>query len=89
MNAGLKYALARVGIFVACAAPALFLLPRDMNLFLKLMIAVVVSGIISFAVLRGIRDDVGEQIVAGRRRRREEREKLRSALAGEDPPTMR
>jgi hypothetical protein len=89
MNAGLKYALARIGIFVACAVPALLLLPHDMNLFLKLMIAVVLSGIVSFAALRGIRDDVGEQIIASRRRRREERDKLRSALAGEDPPKAR
>jgi hypothetical protein len=86
MSPGLKYALGRVGIFVVCAVPALTLLPRDMNLFLKLMIALVVSAVLSFALLRRWRDEVAEQMSAGSRRRTEQKERLRSALAGEDDP---
>jgi hypothetical protein len=86
MSPGLKYALGRVGIFVVCAIPALTLLPRDMNLFLKLMIALVVSAVLSFALLRRWRDEVAEQMSAGSRRRTEQKERLRSALAGEDDP---
>jgi hypothetical protein len=87
MTPGLKYALGRVGIFVACAVPALLLLPRDMNLFLKLMIALVVSAALSFALLRRWRDEVAEHMSSNSRRRIEQKEKLRSALAGDDEAT--
>jgi hypothetical protein len=84
MTAGLRYALARVVIFVACVLPAGLLLPRDMNLLLKLMIALVVSAVLSFVLLRKWRDDVAAQMSASARRRVEQKEKLRSALAGDD-----
>jgi hypothetical protein len=84
MTAGLKYALGRVGIFVVCVLPAALLLPRDMNLFLKLMIALVVSAVLSFVLLRKWRDEVSAQMSANSRRRVEQKEKLRSALAGDD-----
>lgn len=86
MTPGLKYALGRVGIFVACALPAALLLPRDMNLFLKLMIALVVSAALSYGLLRKWRDEVAEQMSSNSRRRIEQKEKLRSALAGDDEP---
>jgi len=84
MTPGLKYALGRVVIFVVCLVPAGLLLPRDMNLFLKLMIALVVSAGLSFVLLRKMRDEVAEQMSANSRRRIEQKEKLRSALAGDD-----
>lgn len=84
MTPGLKYALGRVGIFVACLVPAALLLPRDMNLFLKLMIALVLSAVLSFVLLRKVRDEVATQMSANSRRRVEQKEKLRSALAGDD-----
>jgi hypothetical protein len=84
MTAGLKYALGRVGIFVVCVLPAALLLPRDMNLLLKLMIALVVSAVLSFVLLRKWRDEVAAQMSGNSRRRVEQKEKLRSALAGDD-----
>jgi type II secretory pathway component PulJ len=55
-----------------------------MNLFLKLMIALILSAVLSFALLRRWRDEVAEQLSASSRRRVEQKEKLRTALAGED-----
>ena len=84
MNPGLKYSLGRVGIFVACVLPAMVLLPHDMNLFLKLMIALVLSAGLSFVLLRKWRDEVAAQMSGNSRRRIEQKERLRSALAGDD-----
>ncbi len=84
MNPTLKYTLGRVGIFIAAAVPALLLLPRDMNLLLKLLIALVVSAVASYFLLRRWRDEVAERMSAGTSRRLEEKERLRSALAGDD-----
>ncbi len=84
MSPGLKYALGRLGIFVACAVPTLLLLPKDMNLFLKLMIAFVVSAAISVAVLKRWRDEVAQQMATNSRKRSEQKERLRSALAGDE-----
>lgn len=89
MNPGLKYAFARVGLFVACVVPALLLLPRDMNVLLKLMIALVVSAALSFFLLRRLRDEVANQMSANARKRIEEKNRLRAALAGEDETTPR
>jgi Protein of unknown function (DUF4229) len=84
MTPGLKYALGRLGIFVVCAVPAVTLLPKDLNLFLRLMIALIVSAALSFALLRRWRDEVAEQMSTNSRRRIQQKEKLRSALAGDD-----
>lgn len=86
MSPGLRYALGRLGIFVACAVPALFLLPREMNPLLKLMIALVVSASVSFFLLRQWRDEVAERLSAKARKKIDEKNRLRSALAGEDEP---
>ena len=88
MNPMLKYTLARVGIFVACAALALVLLPRDMTLLLKLLIALVVSSTASFFLLRPWADELAERMSTNTRRRRDEKERLRAALAGEDEPPV-
>ncbi len=88
MNPMLKYTLARVGIFVACAALALLLLPRDMNVLLKLLIAVVASSVASFFLLRPWADELAERMSTNTRRRRDEKERLRAALAGEDEPPV-
>jgi hypothetical protein len=87
MSPGLKYTLGRLGIFVVCAVPALLLIPDTMNLFLKLMIALIASAALSFALLRRWRDEVADHMSAGSRRRVEQKQKLRSALAGEDETT--
>jgi Protein of unknown function (DUF4229) len=86
MNPTLKYSLARVGLFIAVALPLVFLAPQ-VNILLKLMIAVIVSAILAFFFLRGLRDEVAQGMLANRERRTAEREKLRAALAGDDQDT--
>jgi Protein of unknown function (DUF4229) len=81
MNPTVKYTLGRVGLFVACA---LALLPTPLNLFLKLMIALVVSFALQFLVLRRWRQEMIGQVDQAMARRKQEKEQLRAALAGED-----
>lgn len=82
MNPIVKYTLARVALFAACAG--LVSLPADMNFFLKLLIALLVSSVASFFLLRQWRDEVAEYLSAASRRRLDQKERLRAALAGED-----
>ncbi|MEU4333356.1 DUF4229 domain-containing protein [Micromonospora lupini] len=89
MSAAVKYTLGRIGLFVAVLA-GLWLV--DMNVFLKLMLALVFSAALSFFLLRGWRDEMAEEMAGAAERRRTEKERLRAALAGEDdqgstPPT--
>ena len=87
MNPALKYTLGRVGLFVLCAVA---LLPVPLNIWVKLMIAVVASFALQFVLLRRWRQEMIGQVDAAMARRRQEKEKLRSALAGDedgDQPT--
>lgn len=84
MNAGLKYSLARAGLFVVCAALAVLLLPDSMNIWLKAMVGMVVSAVLALVLLRKMRDEVAEQMLVNARRKAEQKERLRAALAGED-----
>ena len=81
MSPAIKYTLGRIGLFVAVA---LVLWPIDMNIFVKLMIAVLASAGLAYFLLRGWRDQMAEQLAAASARRRGQRERLRAALAGED-----
>ncbi|MEW2383745.1 DUF4229 domain-containing protein [Micromonospora sp. NPDC047707] len=81
MSAAVKYTLGRIGLFVIVLAALWFV---EMNLFLKLMLALVFSAAASFFLLRGWRDEMAEEMAAAAERRRSEKERLRSALAGED-----
>jgi uncharacterized protein (DUF983 family) len=81
MNPALKYTLGRVGLFVLCAVA---LLPVPLNIWVKLMIAVVASFALQFVLLRKWRQEMIGQVDAAMARRRQEKDKLRSALAGED-----
>jgi hypothetical protein len=83
MSPLLRYTLARVGLFLAVAA-VLLAIPIELNLFLRLAIALVVSALLSLFLLRGMRDRVADQLAAASRERAERRERLRSALAGDD-----
>lgn len=83
MSPLLKYSLARLGLFVATVAVVLAI-PIDVNLFLRLAVALILSAVLSFFLLRGMRDRVAEQLAAAARKRAERRERLRSALAGDD-----
>ncbi|PZF87740.1 DUF4229 domain-containing protein [Micromonospora deserti] len=81
MSAAVKYTLGRIGLFVVVVAA---LWPIDMNIFLKLMLALAFSAALSFFLLRGWRDEMAEEMAAAAERRRADRERLRSALAGDD-----
>jgi Protein of unknown function (DUF4229) len=88
MNPGLKYTLARFGILLVCLVPAVFLF-QNVNLLLKLLIAFAVSAVASFFLLRQLRDEVAEQLAVGARKRTDEKERLRAALAGDDEPSTK
>jgi Protein of unknown function (DUF4229) len=81
----LKYTLARMGLFVAVAT-ILVVLPIGLNLFLRLAIAVLVSAALSWFLLKGMRDEVANRLAVAVGRRTDRRERLRSALAGDDEP---
>ncbi|MFV2008231.1 MULTISPECIES: DUF4229 domain-containing protein [unclassified Micromonospora] len=81
MSPAVKYTLGRIGLFVIVV---LALWPVDINVFLKLMIAVIFSAALSWFLMRGWRDEMAQQIAESAERRRSEKERLRSALAGED-----
>ncbi|MFY1597663.1 DUF4229 domain-containing protein [Micromonospora sp. WMMD737] len=83
MSAAVKYTLGRLGLFVAVLA-ALWLV--EMNIFIKLMVALAFSAALSFFLLKGWRDEMAEEMATAAERRRAEKERLRSALAGEDEP---
>jgi hypothetical protein len=83
MSPLLKYSLARLGLFVATVAVVLAI-PIDVNLFLRLAVALILSAVLSFFLLRTMRDRVAEQLAVAARERAERRERLRSALAGDD-----
>jgi uncharacterized protein YacL len=84
MNAATKYALGRIGLFVVVAVPLLVFLPQAMSPLIKLMIAVLISAVLSFFMLRQWREELAEQFSAGSRKKAAEKEKLRAALAGDD-----
>jgi hypothetical protein len=86
MSPTIKYTLGRLALFLVCAFLAFGLLPRDLNDFLKLLVALLASLPLSYVLLRTWRNEMAEQMVAGHERRVTEKRKLRSALAGEDEP---
>ncbi|EEP72823.1 DUF4229 domain-containing protein [Micromonospora sp. KC207] len=81
MSAAVKYTLGRIGLFVVVIAA---LWPVDLNIFLKLMLALAFSAALSFFLLRGWRDEMAGEMAGAAERRRAEKERLRSALAGDD-----
>jgi hypothetical protein len=85
VSPAVKYTLGRIGLFVAAF---LVLLPFPLSLFLKLAIAIVVSAALSWFVLRGWREQYSLQLQNAVERRKTEKQKLRSALSGEDEPDL-
>jgi hypothetical protein len=83
MSPFMKYTLARVGIFVVVAA-ALFFVPAPIDPLLRLLIALLISAVLSYFVLGRLRNQVGVQVAGVVQRRAERKERLRSALAGDD-----
>ena len=82
VNPAVKYTLARVGIFVVILV-ALLPVP-GINTLLKLMIAVLASAVLSWFLLGRMREDVAVQVEQAMERRKDQKDKLRSALAGDD-----
>jgi hypothetical protein len=81
-----KYSLGRIGLFVACAAVFLLLLPHDWNPFLPVLLGAVVSMPLSFVLMRRWRDEVAQHFASTAARRAVQKEQLRSALAGDSDP---
>lgn len=82
MNPALKYTLGRIGLFVA-AFLVMLPIPID-NIFLKLVLALIISSALSWFVLRGWREQYSLQLQKAVEKRRSDKDKLRSALAGDD-----
>src|SRR5204862_855480 len=80
MNAAVKYTLGRVLLFIACLAA---LVPVPLNLWVKLMIAVVASFGLQFVLLRKWRQEMIGEVDQAVARRRQEKRRLRTALAGD------
>ncbi|MEU8259397.1 DUF4229 domain-containing protein [Micromonospora sp. NPDC048999] len=83
MSAAVKYTLGRIGLFVGVLAALWFV---EMNMFLRLMLALAASAGLSFVLLRSWRDEMAGEMAEASDRRRAEKERLRSALAGDDQP---
>ncbi|SCL24223.1 Protein of unknown function [Micromonospora nigra] len=81
MSGAVKYTLGRIGLFVIVL---LALWPVELNFLLKLMLAVIFSAAASFFLLRQWREEMATELAAAAQRRRAEKDRLRSALAGED-----
>ena len=80
-----KYTLARLGLFVVVLG-ILAAVPIQINILVKLMIAIVVSALLALVLLRGMRNEVATQLAGAAERRAEEKQRLRAALAGDDAP---
>lgn len=81
MSPAVKYTLGRIGLFLAVL---LVLWPVPLDLFLKLLVALVVSFALSWFLLRSWRDQMSMGLAETVERRRAAKERLRAALAGED-----
>jgi hypothetical protein len=84
MNPMVKYTLARMVLFVICLGVVAFI--PNLDVLLRLLIALIVSSIGSFFLLRVWRDQFAEQLSTNSRRRLDQKERLRAALAGDDEP---
>jgi Protein of unknown function (DUF4229) len=82
-----KYTLGRIGLFAACfliLVPFRFSHDSSTSLLVKLMIAAIVSAVASWFLLAKWRDEMAGTIERSMSRRQAEKEKLRSALAGDE-----
>ncbi|WP_433612271.1 DUF4229 domain-containing protein [Dactylosporangium sp. CA-139114] len=83
MSPFLKYTLARLGLF-GLAALVMLSIPLDVSVLLKLMIAVIVSAVAAFFLLRGLREEASVQAVGMAQKRADNKKRLRAALNGDD-----
>ncbi|WP_433793014.1 DUF4229 domain-containing protein [Actinoplanes sp. CA-252034] len=82
MKPAVKYALGRLGLFLVVFAVLIPTTP--LNILVKAMVALVAASGLSLILLRGWRDQSAEQFGEIAARRSAERERLRSALAGDE-----
>jgi hypothetical protein len=82
VSPAIKYTFGRVGLFVVIAVA---LLPFKLNLFLDLMIALLISMPLSYFLLRRWRNQMAEQIDRSVQRHKNEKQRLREALSGDEP----
>ena len=81
LSPAVKYTLGRIGLFLASLV---VLLPTPLNFLVKVMVAFVASAALSFLLLRKWRDEMAEQLGTMAARRSAEKDRLRSALAGDE-----
>jgi hypothetical protein len=81
--AAIKYTAGRIGLFAAFFAALWFV---DLDIFLKLIVALLLSAVASFFLLGRARDSMAADLADRADRRKAERQRLRAALAGEDEP---
>jgi hypothetical protein len=82
MKPAVKYALGRLGLFLVVFAVLIPTTP--LNILVKAMVALVAASGLSLILLRGWRDASAEQLGEIAARRSAEKERLRSALAGDE-----
>ncbi len=86
MNPVVKYSFARLGTF---GVVLLILMPFPIDVFVKLMAALLISLVLSFFLFKRLRLAMTEQVATGVQRRREQKERLRAALSGDDETAAR
>ena len=79
--AAIKYTAGRIGLFAVFLGAMWFV---DTDIFIKLIVALLLSAVASFFLLGRWRDDMANDLAARADRRKAERQRLRAALAGED-----
>ncbi|MFG3343242.1 DUF4229 domain-containing protein [Glycomyces sp. NPDC048151] len=80
MNPVVKFYLYRVALIAVIAVPLMFFI----NALLALAVGLLGSMLLGFFLLRGQREAMIDHIDAGVKRRREEKQRLRAELAGDD-----
>ena len=79
-----RYTLGRIGLFVVALA---VVWPIPIDLLLRLMIAALISGAGSWFLLSRSRNEMGVTIEKSLATRKDKKERLRAALAGDDDRT--
>lgn len=79
-----RYTLGRIGLFVVAFA---VVWPIPIDLFLRLLIAFAISGVGSWFLLSRSRNEMGATIEKSLGARKQKKERLRAALAGDDDQT--
>jgi hypothetical protein len=83
MSPAVKYTLGRLGLFIVLLL-VMIVVPIPLNVFVKAMIALVISAALSYFLLADWRHQMGEQLAGAASRRSAEKERLRAALAGDE-----